>query len=295
MKVTGFSFIRNAVTFQYPIEEAIRSILPLCDEVVVAVGRSTDNTRELVAAISPKVRIIDTDWDTSLKEGGRVLAVETDKAYRAISPDTDWCIYIQGDEVLHEDGHEAIRQAMQRWKDDKQVDGLLLKYRHFFGSYDYIGVEGQWYRHEIRVLRRSDDIYSYRDAQGFRKGDNQKLRVKPVDAYVHHYGWVQDPKVMKAKFNVKDNMYHGADNEIASASDVSTIVVPEGYAFSLVKSLAPYEGRHPAVMQERINRMDWQFHWDMNRNQFRFKDKFKNFMERWTGWRPFTYKNYKIV
>jgi glycosyltransferase involved in cell wall biosynthesis len=295
MKVVGFSFIRNAVTFQYPIVEAIRSILPLCDEVVVAVGRSTDNTRALVEAISPKVRIIDTEWDDSLKEGGRVLAVETDKAYRAIPADTDWCIYIQGDEVLHEDGYDAIKKAMERWKDDKRVDGLLLKYRHFFGSYDYIGAEGHWYRHEIRVVRRRDDIYSYRDAQGFRKGGNQKLRVKPVDAYIHHYGWVQDPKVMKAKFNVKDIINHGAEGTIDAVNDVSNIVVPEGYAFSLVNSLAHYNGKHPAVMQERIAKMDWRFHWDMSRNKLRFKDKFKNFMERWTGWRPFTYKNYKKI
>ncbi|TCJ13091.1 glycosyltransferase family 2 protein [Flaviaesturariibacter flavus] len=295
MKVVGFSFIRNAATFQYPIVEAIRSILPLCDEVVVAVGRSTDNTRELVAAISPKVRIIDTEWDDTLKEGGRVLAVETDKAYAAIPADADWCIYIQGDEVLHEDGYDNLRAAMTRWLDNKRVDGLLLRYRHFFGSYNYVGAEGHWYRHEIRVLRKRPDFYSYKDAQGFRKGNNQKLRVKPVDAYVHHYGWVQDPKVMKAKFNVKDIINHGAEGTIDNVSDVDNVVVPEGYAFSLVNSLARFEGRHPAVMQERIAKMDWKFEWDMSRNWLRKKDKFKNFMEKWTGWRPFTYKNYKVI
>src|SRR5689334_19405062 len=102
MKVSGFSFIRNAVKYKYPIEEALRSILPLCDEIVVAVGRSEDNTRELVASIDPKIRILDTVWDDSLREGGKVLAVETDKAYRALDPNSDWCVYIQGDEVLHE-------------------------------------------------------------------------------------------------------------------------------------------------------------------------------------------------
>jgi hypothetical protein len=294
MKVVGFSFIRNAVTYQYPIVEAIRSILPLCDEVVVAVGRSADNTRALVAAISPRVRIVDTEWDDSLKEGGRVLAVETDKAYAAIPADADWCIYIQGDEVLHEDGYDAIRQAMKRWKDDRRVDGLLLKYRHFFGSYAYVGAEGHWYRHEIRVLRRAENFYSYRDAQGFRKGRNQKLNVKPVDAYIHHYGWVQDPKVMKAKFNVKDIINHGKEGSIDKL-EVSNIVVPEGYAFSLVNSLARFVGTHPKVMQERISRMDWTFEWDMSRNWLSRKDKFKNLVEKLTGWRPFSYRNYKKI
>ncbi len=78
MFVSGFTFIRNAVRYDYPILEAIRSILPLCDEVVVAVGRSEDGTRELIEGLGdPRIRIIDTEWDDSLREGGRVLAVET--------------------------------------------------------------------------------------------------------------------------------------------------------------------------------------------------------------------------
>ncbi len=289
MKVTGFSFIRNAVKFQYPIVEAIRSILPLCDEVVVAVGRSDDNTRELVAAIDPRIRIIDTVWDEGLKEGGRVLAAETDKAFRAISEDTDWCVYIQGDEVMHEDGHAAVRKAMEKWKDDPSVDGLLFKYRHFFGSYDYIGAESHWYRHEIRVIKNNKDIYSYRDAQGFRKGNNQKLQVKPVDAYIHHYGWVQDPRVMKAKAIVKEKIYKGVEGS------VENIVVPEDYAFSLVNALQKFTGSHPAVMQDRIARMDWKFQYETSRNKLKLKDRFKNLIETVTGKRPFDYKNYRIV
>ena len=146
MKVTGFSFIKNAEKFHYPIAEALRSILPLCDEIVVAVGDSEDGTRELVLSVDRKIRVIDTVWDNTLKGGGKVLAVETDKAFAAIDKETDWCIYIQGDEVMHEDGHTAVKEAMYKWKDDPSVDGLLFKYRHFFGSYDYVGNESGWYR-----------------------------------------------------------------------------------------------------------------------------------------------------
>ncbi len=103
MKVSGFSFIRNAIQYDYPIVEAIQSILPLCDEFVIAVGRSEDQTLSLIQSIqSDKIRIIETVWDDSLREGGRVLAVETDKALAAIAPDSDWAFYIQGDEVVHE-------------------------------------------------------------------------------------------------------------------------------------------------------------------------------------------------
>jgi cellulose synthase/poly-beta-1,6-N-acetylglucosamine synthase-like glycosyltransferase len=164
MKVTGFSFIKNAVKYQYPIVEAIQSILPLCDEVIVAVGNSEDNTRNLVERIDPKkIKIIDTVWDESLKEGGKVLAEETNKALKAVGTDSDWCFYIQGDEVLHEQYHHEVYEQMKRWKDAKEVDGLLFKYRHFYGSFDYVGVASNWYKHEIRVIRNNKKIYSYRE------------------------------------------------------------------------------------------------------------------------------------
>jgi len=126
MKVSGFTFIRNGIDYDYPIVEAIQSILPLCDEVVVAVGKSDDDTLSLIQSIdSDRIRIIETTWDDTLREGGRVLAMETDKALAAVSSDTDWCLYIQGDEVLHEDGYPAIKKAMMDNLHRSQVDGLL--------------------------------------------------------------------------------------------------------------------------------------------------------------------------
>ncbi|MGB8492356.1 MAG: hypothetical protein WCE64_14975, partial [Bacteroidales bacterium] len=214
MKVTGFTFIRNAVKFDYPVVEAIRSIMPLCDNFIVAVGNSDDGTRELIAGIDRnKIRIIDTIWDNSpeMNTGGRVFAAETDKALRAVPEDSDWAFYIQGDEVVHERYLETIRSSMERWKDNKSVDGLLFNYLHFYGSYDYVGISPRWYQHEIRVVRNDRSIYSYRDAQGFRKDDNRKLNVRPVDACIYHYGWVKEPGVMMDKVKNASTFY--IDNE----------------------------------------------------------------------------------
>jgi hypothetical protein len=289
MKVVGFSFIKDAVKMQYPIVEAIQSILPLCNEVIVAVGASTDGTRELVANIDSKVKIIDTEWDFNLKENGKVLAVETDKAFKQIPSDADWCIYIQGDEVMHEDGYDEIKLAMQKWKDDKKVDGLLFKYRHFFGSYDYVGIEAHWYRNEVRIIKNNKKFYSYRDAQGFRKDDNKKLNVKKLSVYVHHYGWVQSPLVMKAKNDYKVKIYNnGAYNE-------NVTIVPDDYADQLVNALQKYTLPHPKVMQQRIAAVNWKFNYNETKNKLSVKDKFKNITEKLFGVRLFDYRNYKVV
>ena len=208
MKIAGFTFIRNAVKNDYPILEAITSILPICDEFVVALGKSDDETESLIYGInSPKIRIIHTVWDESLREGGAVFATETDKAFAAISPDADWAFYIQGDECVHEKYLPVIKKAMQDNLNKKEVEGLLFKYLHFYGSYDYYGHSRRWYRREIRVLRNNKAIHSYRDAQGFR-WDGRKIKVKLIDAYIYHYGWVKPPAGLKNKIRNFNQFYH---------------------------------------------------------------------------------------
>ncbi len=248
MKVTGFSFIKNAVKFDFPIKESLLSILPLCDEIVVAVGDCTDGTRELVASIHPtKIKIVDTIWDENLKFGGAVLADETNKAFQAIDENTDWCFYIQGDEVFHENGIESVRAAMLKYENDKNVDGLLFKYLHFYGSYDYIGASNKWYRNEIRMIKNNKNIYSYKDAQGFRKENDEKLNVKPIDAYMYHYGWVKEPSTMMAKR--KEGVKYWEGHKYTAAYHKTDL---GAYDFSSIDALEKFKQSHPKVMQDKI-------------------------------------------
>ena len=290
MKVSCFTFIRNAIKFDYPITEAIKSILPICDEVIVAVGKSDDATLSLIQNIDPKIKIIETTWDESLKEGGEVLAVETNKAFHAVAANSDWCFYIQGDEAIHEKYLDVVQTAMQKYKDDKNVDGLLFKYLHFYGSYDYVGNSNKWYRNEIRVIKNDKSIYSYRDAQGFRKGNNEKLNVKAIDAYIYHYGWVREPHAMQAKFNSFGSLWRG-DEWSAGAEKKFT----GPFDYSQIDSIEKFTGTHPQVLGDRIKKMNWKFERDLSYNNLKLKDKFKNLIEMLTGKRPFDYKNYKII
>ncbi|MDD4645893.1 MAG: hypothetical protein PHY99_07890 [Bacteroidales bacterium] len=289
MKVTGFTFIRNAIIYDYPVVEAIRSILPVCDDFVVAVGKSDDATLELISQIDPqKIRIIETVWDDSMREGGRVLAQETDKAYREITADTDWAFYIQGDEVVHEKYLDPIRNAMLKWKDYPKVDGLLFDYLHFYGSYDYVGASSKWYNHEIRVIRKSDQIYSFRDAQGFRTGDNRHLKVKPADASVYHYGWVKDPAAMQRKQESFHKLYH-PDNWVEK-----NVLKADEFDYSGIDALHWFQGTHPAVMLDRIEKKNWKFDFDLSMSNLSLKDQAKLLIKKTLGV-ELGYKNYKKI
>jgi hypothetical protein len=289
MKVSGFTFIRNAITYDYPIVEAIRSILPLCDEVVVAVGNSEDATLQLIQSIDPKVRIIETVWDDTVREGGRTLALETDKAYAAISKDSDWAFYIQGDEVLHEQYYPVIQAAMVNYKDNPSIDGLLFNYLHFYGSYDYVGSSISWYPDEIRIIRVRKDIFSYRDAQGFRKQPNEKLNVKRIDAWMYHYGWVKPPEKMQLKQASFHKMWH--DDEWVNEHVEQ---VAEFDYFKNIAALKLFNGTHPAVMLPRIEQKNWSFNYDISFNREKKKDKLKRMIKRFFGW-DIRYKNFRIV
>ncbi len=290
MKVSGFTIIRNAVKNDYPVIEAITSILPLCDEFVVAVGKSEDNTYELIKNIpSPKIKIIETVWDDTLREGGRTFALETDKAFHEVSPEADWCFYIQADEVLHEKYHEEVKNAMLRFKDDKSVDGLLFNYKHFWGSYDYVGESWQWYRREIRIIRNSSSIFSYKDAQGFRKKPNEKLNVKLIDACIYHYGWVKDPRQMQQKFHNWTKFYK--DESWVNQH----VAKDQAYDYGSINSLELFTGTHPEVMKARIARKNWKFDHDISIKRYSLKEKIKRLISKVVGYRIGEYKNYKII
>jgi hypothetical protein len=289
MKVSGFTIVRNAIKYDYPIIEAITSILPICDEVIVAVGKSDDDTLGLIKSIdSSKIKIIETVWDESLREGGRVLADETNKAFAAVAPDSDWAFYIQGDEVIPENDLPIIKGAMELHVNNTKVEGLLFNYRHFYGSYDYVGDARQWYRKEIRVIRNNKQIKSYKDAQGFRI-NNEKLRVKPINAWVHHYGWVKPPEAQQAKQMSFNKLWHTDEWMNKNIPKV------DKFDYSNIDSLQHFKGEHPKVMQERINKMNWKFTFDPTTRKPPLKAQLLMKIEKLTGWRIGEYKNYRII
>jgi len=289
MKVCGFTIVRNAIKYGYPVVESIKSILPLCDQIVVAVGNSDDGTLDLIKSIdNGKIIIIETVWDDTLKVGGRVLAMETNKAMDAIPDDIDWCFYIQADEVVHEKFHPIILREMERRVDQPDVEGLLFNYLHFWGTFDYVGVSRTWYRREIRVIKNDKRIRSYKDAQGFRI-NNRKLNVKHIDAYIYHYGWVRPPETIKAKIRIFKTLYFTGEKLEEELNKANT------FDYSAIDAVSLFKGTHPKVMEDLVNRLNWHVQLDEKKIKFNLKDYLLYSVENFFGYRMFEYKNYRII
>lgn len=266
MKISGFSMVKNGIKLYYPVVEMIKSILPIVDEFVIAIGKGApdDTTREKVMAIeSDKIKIIDTEWDLEKFPRGMENAHQTDIAKNHCSG--DWLFYLQADEVIHEKYLPIIKKRCEELLENKKVEGLLFKYRHFWGDYNHYQKSHGWYPHEIRIIRNDPEIHSWESAQSFRRIPNfdgknyrqqegtYKLRVAPVDAYVYHYGWVRPPHLMADKKKALDTVHKGSEKVREMYKNVENV-----FDYGPLDRLAKFKGTHPKVMQKMISEMDWQ-------------------------------------
>jgi glycosyltransferase involved in cell wall biosynthesis len=252
MKISGFTFIRNGLLLGYPFVPAIRSILPLCDEVIVNVPRSTDGTLAAVREIGdPKIRVIESDWDESQRTAGLAMSHHTNLALRECAG--DWCVYIQGDEVLHEDSLPLMRAAMEREQNHPAVQGLLVDYTHFYGSYWTYAYSFGWYQREVRVIRRDPKIQSRGDAQGFRTVDNEKLWVKRSGGEYFHYGHALSPEQARIK---RENFLKLSRDDSTVAQEIKNR--PQQF-YDEDQKVKQFTGTHPAVMRDIVAAANWTY------------------------------------
>ena len=302
MKISGFTLVRNGTQYDYPYLESLRSLLPLVDELVINVGKGTDDTAERIERFAReeghgKVVIFESHWpldDPEKKKGGLILSEQTNLALDRCTG--DWCIYLQADEVLHQDDAVKLQEAFRALQKRPEVEGLLFDYIHFYGSFDVIQQTRSAYRREVRAIRRSSGSRSVGDAQSFRKPDGSKLKVIRPEARVFHYGWVRTPEAMKEKTYFMDQLYHGAPK-----SEDATDGIPhtgDNYRYKRFWGLRRYEGSHPATMEKRIQAKGW--HWDLEHSPLNWKwsDSKKillDLIESATGHRFFEYRSYRLI
>jgi len=250
MTVSGFTIARNITKYNYPVKEAILSILPVCDEFIVNVGESEDNTLDIIKSInSPKIKIIEREWDDSL--GKYMLSAETNFAMSLCRG--AWCFYVQADEMVHENDLSRLRKYMFRYINDDQVDGFRFRWLHFYGSFYRYRVDAGWFQKQVRIIRNNGMIMSNGDAWEFIRKDGKPLTVIKTLCYIYHYGWVHTPKAMSLrKENAQDIGYAAADKNKRTGD----------YNFGDLNRFPVYFGTHPKVMDKivknhKLSKEDW--------------------------------------
>jgi len=312
LKISGFSFIRNGIKLYYPVVEAVKSVLPIVDEFVIAIGNSDDddNTREEIEKIGdPKIKIIDTVWKDEDRKGGRIYALETDTAKNICKG--DWLFYIQSDECIHEKYLPVVEKRCKELLNNKNVEALVFRYKHFWGDFNHYHSGHGWYPREIRIVRNLPEIHSWMDAQSFRYFENyenphqqegtRKLNAALVDAEIYHYGWVRPPGLMQNKRKIMDSNYWNS-KKVEEMHRNS----PDEFDYGPMNLLTEFKDTHPDVMREFIKKFDWgdKLQLSGKPNEFREKHnhekllyKFLSVIERnlLSGNHIGEFKNYELI
>ena len=258
MKISGFTFSRNGSRLYYPIIESIVSIIDLVDEFVVVLGDSDveDTTESQIKDLNnPKIKIIKTVWDLKKFSDGTIYAHQTNLAKDACKG--DWLFYLQGDEVVHEKYLDKIKTTCEQQYERAEVEGILFGYKHFWGDYKHYHSSRCWYPFEIRIIRNRSDIYSWGDAQSFRRipdfdgfsyrkrKDTFRLHVVKSDAEIYHYGWVRPINSILKKQRHANQYYSNIGDQ--------TVV----FDYGPLGRLSLFNDTHPSVMKNWISKFDW--------------------------------------
>jgi len=240
VSISGFTFIRNGVSLGFPFEASIRSLLPLVDEFVVAVGQGSDETLARIRAIAdPKIRIVETVWNERMADRGFVYAQQ--KMIAQYSCTGDWAFYLEGDEVLHEAELPAIRASVERHHANADVEALVFDYYHFYGTPQWIAVSPAWYRRECRLIRNTIRSYApdgqyWLVTREHKRGRNPRAAL--ANAHIYHYGWVRRNEAMQKKLDQVSKYW--------SAEHAETIQ----YSQFDKRALRPFTATHPQAVQQ---------------------------------------------
>lgn len=245
--VSGLTIIRNGVRLNYPFMEAIRSALPICDEFIVVAGDSDDQTLDQLASLEDKkVRIINTRWSPHTRPQKSLLAQQTNIGLGFCAG--RWCLYLQSNEVLHENCLPHLRSLMEQHVNDDAVEALLLERLTFWSDYDhYIPIYPRRFKYTARVIRPNIGTYSIRDGMSFAVFDEFSTHgryPRAIDSGVDlfRYGYVHSVAQQAIKF---EDAAHKVGAPEKAGSDYYHQHYPRQF-------IAPYEGSHPAVMEARI-------------------------------------------
>ena len=290
MKVSGFTFLRNGQKLGYPFVASIRSILPIVDEFVVALGPCDDDTEKMVRNIGdPKIRIIPTQWNERIRSDYSVkgFVYGQQKSIALFNCTGDWAFYLEADEVVHENDLTKIRAAMEKYLDDERAEALAFDYLHFYGNVNTIAWSPGWYRREVRIIRNTIPAWSsealfFNVVVGHKK--SRQPRAAHTGATIFHYGWARS----EAQMNLKSaSVLKFWNDRTLAAVDYSKIDS---------KVLKLFSGTHPKVVQDWLPKADGIFQADPNHQPTSREKKHRIMLklEQWFGFR-FNKKHYRPV
>jgi hypothetical protein len=241
MKIYGFSYIRNGESIGYPYFEAFQCMAEFCDHSYIAVGDSTDGTREKLASLA-KVTLIDTIWEEKMRVDGAIFSQQANLALAEVRKNhkVGWALHLQADQILCQKDFSKLREDFET-AERSGADGLSMRFIHFWQTPEKIAHSKRWFPQTINAVKV--------DSKGISVGDSQSLgnctKVFDSDITVFHYGHALGDKYAEKKQRALHRWWHkdAAIDKVMKKSKKKDAQEPS----------LRFLGAHPIWMRERLN------------------------------------------
>lgn len=195
--ISGYTVTRDCLSNDYCIEEAIRSMLPVCEEVIVSDMASKDGTRELVEALAKetgKIKLIDYPRKDDLK-------CEKDFLVKWANSAREKCrhkyqLYIEADEVLDPVGSNELLIG------EKRNMAFWFQRLNFWKDTQHLAPAGHVCSNKV-IRSGPQSMWMPMDCMGLHPRDKEFTKYEGRSGMrIFHYGFLrkQEHFFRKAKF-----------------------------------------------------------------------------------------------
>lgn len=246
MTLGGNVSIRNGIELDYCFEEAIESLLPVCDEVVVCDGESTDGTWEFLlewVKREPKLKLCAYPWPNP--KGNIAFWVDW-LNYTREHIKSDFHIQLDADEILSESSYAEIEKFKQRPADTRM--SLWCHRYNFWRDACHLIPHGVTLSHRVCRVAPTN-VWLPSDGPEVRGGAAIGMAVNS-NIEIFHYGFLRrrDAYFRKSRqlhgffFNTYDQRLVDAE-----AKDGNWMEKIENVEW--INRVIPFKGKHPVVIQ----------------------------------------------
>jgi hypothetical protein len=238
----GFIFIKDGEKYDYCYQQAVESLLGVCDKVSLVYFTPTSDWIPSNVLVDERLRVhalSHSIWDAMFGK----TKISHLQNLAAACLDTDYQLLVQADEVITPDSYYAIREAMETGG-----DGFLCERVNLWGSPNTRLVAPKERQpcstYVNRLTKRG--YWCYDDGENIASPTTLDFvnRIKII-----HYGFVRKKEVMKAKIiNMQESVFAmGHHDPKLDGSDVF-----DSTLWFSGNDLAPIDFEHPDFMQKWV-------------------------------------------
>ena len=270
--LAGFSYIYNAVKFDIPFVESIKSVIDVVDEFILTECCSQDETWDLCLKLQSeypdKIKLFRHPWVTHFTQ----ISSLANWTLEYVRQDIKYVMQLQSDEVVHEKDLDKL-VAIPLLLDASKKHAARWNYFHFLASPEV--VFPFVYQDAIRIVARNSGWRVISDGVQFAL--NQRFLppsdILNTDIEVFHYGKMKEPKRAWEKEWDFQNLFKDLNfpdprmMQMKEALGENFCDYPFLFEDAIKRGVVSrFAGTHPKVMEERIKQFK-----DMGWEQFQSK------------------------